>query len=120
MAGTVRARLTVIWEGVSFVSEFVHLHLHSEYSLLDGAARIGDAVAAAAEMGMPALAITDHNGLYGAVRFARAAKEAGVSTIFGAEVTLGQDTKRQAHPDPPGEHLVGQRTPLDISSYQRC
>gem|GEM_PF-3024581 len=48
---------------------FVHLHLHTEYSLLDGAARIKGAVAKAGEMGMPALAITDHGAMYGVVDF---------------------------------------------------
>ncbi len=67
---------------------FVHLHVHSPFSFLDGAARIEDLVKAAASFGMPALAITDHNGLSGAVRFHRTAATAGLKPIIGAEVTL--------------------------------
>ena len=51
------------------MSDFVHLHVHSEYSLLDGLARLDGLAQHAAELGMPALALTDHDGLYGAVRF---------------------------------------------------
>ncbi len=64
---------------------FAHLHLHTEYSLLDGAARIKDVVAAAAADHQPAIAITDHGNLYGAVEFIRTAKEHGVKPIVGME-----------------------------------
>ena len=57
---------------------FVHLHNHTAYSLLDGAGRISDEVARAAELGMPALAITDHGVMYGAVEFYRACKDKGI------------------------------------------
>jgi error-prone DNA polymerase len=67
---------------------FVHLHVHSPFSFLDGAARVDRLVAAAAEYGMPALAITDHNNLSAAVRFHRLATAAGVKPIAGAEVTF--------------------------------
>ena len=59
-------------------SQFVHLHLHTQYSLLDGANRIDDAVKRAAELGMPALAITDHGVMYGAIEFYQKAKKAGI------------------------------------------
>ena len=62
---------------------FVHLHVHSEYSLLDGACRIPDIVAAAAEFGMPAVALTDHGVLYGAMEFYFEAKSKGVKPILG-------------------------------------
>jgi DNA polymerase III subunit alpha len=65
---------------------FVHLHVHSEYSLLDGACRVGDLVTAAAERGMPALALTDHGVLYGALEFYFAAKAKGVKPIIGCEM----------------------------------
>ncbi|HEX9762660.1 MAG TPA: PHP domain-containing protein, partial [Acidimicrobiia bacterium] len=64
---------------------FAHLHLHTEYSLLDGAARVGDVVAAAAADGQPAIAITDHGNLYGAVEFVRTANQVGIKPIVGME-----------------------------------
>jgi len=65
---------------------FVHLHVHSEYSLLDGACRVGDLVSAAAEQAMPALALTDHGVLYGALEFYFAAKAKGIKPIIGCEM----------------------------------
>ena len=65
---------------------FVHLHVHSEYSLLDGACRVGDLVSAAAETGMPALALTDHGVLYGALEFYFAARSKGIKPIIGCEM----------------------------------
>ncbi len=67
---------------------FVHLHLHSPFSFLDGASRIQDLVQAAAGFEMPALAVTDHNNVSAAVRFHQAAMAAGIKPILGAEVTL--------------------------------
>ncbi len=64
---------------------FVHLHVHTEYSMLDGAARLKDLFAAAAELGMPALATTDHGYLYGAFDFYKTAKSYGVKPIIGLE-----------------------------------
>ena len=58
---------------------FAHLHLHTEFSMLDGAARVQDVVARAAELGQPAVAITDHGVLYGVVDFYQAAKSAGIN-----------------------------------------
>ena len=68
---------------------YVELHAHSDHSLLDGVPSPEALVAQAAELGMPALALTDHDALYGAVRFVMAAREAGIKPILGAEVTLG-------------------------------
>ena len=65
---------------------FVHLHVHSEYSLLDGACRVGDLVRAAADAGMPALALTDHGVLFGALEFYFAAKSKGIKPIIGCEM----------------------------------
>ena len=67
---------------------YVELHCHSNFSFLDGASHPEDLARRAAELGYPALALTDHNGLYGIVRFSQAAKEHGVRPIFGAEISL--------------------------------
>ncbi len=67
---------------------FVHLHTHTTFSFGDGACRIPELVMRAAELGMPALAVTDHEGLYGAVRFYQACKAAGIKPIVGVELTV--------------------------------
>jgi DNA-directed DNA polymerase III PolC len=71
--------------------EFVHLHVHSNYSLLQGAFSVQELVEAAAEAGMPAVALTDTNGLYGALFFYEAAREAGIKPILGAEIVYGSE-----------------------------
>jgi len=73
---------------------FVHLHVHSEYSMLDGAARISDLMAGCAEMKMPAVAITDHGNLYGAYEFYKKAKSHGVKPIIGLEAYVTPKTSR--------------------------
>jgi DNA polymerase-3 subunit alpha len=65
---------------------FVHLHVHSEYSLLDGLARLDDLCQYAAQCGMPAVALTDHGQMYGMIKFHRAATDAGIKPIYGCEV----------------------------------
>jgi DNA polymerase-3 subunit alpha len=72
---------------------FTHLHVHTEYSLLDGMCRIPRLVARAKEMGMDSLAITDHGVMYGAIQFYLAAKEAGIKPIIGCEVYVAQDSR---------------------------
>ena len=72
---------------------FVHLHVHSEYSLLDGACRIGELVQRARELEQPAVAITDHGVMYGAVDFYKAAKKAGIKPIIGCEVYVAPRTR---------------------------
>ena len=67
---------------------YVELHCHSSYSFLDGASLPEELAARAAELGYPALALTDHDGVYGSLEFAHAAKDLGVRPITGAEVTL--------------------------------
>jgi DNA polymerase III alpha subunit len=67
------------------------LHCHSNFSLLDGASHPEELVARAGELGMPALALTDHDGLYGAIRFHKAAKASGIKPIIGVELTLDGD-----------------------------
>jgi DNA polymerase III subunit alpha len=78
------------------MSDFVHLHLHSQFSLLDGANRLDDVVAAAAAAGMPAMALTDHGNMFGAIEFYKKAKKAGVKPIVGIEAytTSGRLTDR--------------------------
>ncbi|HMP90735.1 MAG TPA: DNA polymerase III subunit alpha [Kiritimatiellia bacterium] len=76
---------------------FVHLHFHSEYSLLDGANRLDKACARAAELGMSALALTDHGAMYGAIEFIKKAKIAGIKPIIGCEayMSYGRMTERR-------------------------
>lgn len=66
--------------------QFVHLHVHTQYSLLDGASRIKDLVRRAKELGMPAIAITDHGTMYGVIDFYKEAKKQGIKPIIGCEV----------------------------------
>ena len=65
---------------------FVHLHVHSQYSLLDGAIRMKQLVKRAAELGMPSIALTDHGVLYGAVEFYQEAEKSGIRPIIGCEI----------------------------------
>ena len=65
---------------------FVHLHVHSEYSLLDGACRIGSMMDRVQELGQDAIALTDHGVMYGTIDFYRAAKKAGIKPIIGCAV----------------------------------
>lgn len=76
---------------------FVHLHVHSEYSLLEGALRIRDLVEAAETMGMSAVALTDTNALYGAVSFYERAKERGLKPIIGVQLSVAKDADLQAN-----------------------
>ena len=73
------------------MSDFVHLHCHTEYSLLDGAIRIKDLCARAKDYGMPACAITDHGNLFGAAYFYQGCKDFGIKPIFGCEVYVCHD-----------------------------
>src|SRR5437868_8170049 len=75
---------------------YVELHAHSAYSFLDGASQPEELAARAAELGYEALALTDHDGVYGSLEFAHAAKHFGVRAITGAEVTLDIPTKCSA------------------------
>lgn len=87
---------------------FTHLHVHTEYSLLDGAARIRDVIARAAELGMDALAITDHGVMFGVIDFYREAKKQGIKPIIGCEVYTAarRMTDREAMRDKQQGHLV--------------
>jgi DNA polymerase-3 subunit alpha len=77
-------------------AQFVHLHVHSEYSILDGACRIPDLVKRAAELEMPAVSLTDHGSMAGAVQLFKAAKGTGVKPIVGCEVYVADDRRAQA------------------------
>ena len=72
---------------------FVHLHLHTQYSLLDGANRLEDLVDKAKACNMPAMAITDHGNMFGAVEFYLKCKKAGIKPIIGCEVYLAPDSR---------------------------
>ena len=74
---------------------FTHLHLHTEFSMLDGAARVGDVVAAAAADGQPAVGITDHGNMYGVLDFYKAAKAQGVKPIIGTELYQAYDHRTE-------------------------
>jgi error-prone DNA polymerase len=74
------------------MKHYVELHCHSNFSLLDGASHPEDLVSRAAALDMPALALTDHNGLYGAIRFYKACLKANIKPIIGAEMTLENDS----------------------------
>src|SRR3954467_6558611 len=74
-------------------ADFVHLHLHTEYSLLDGACRLDRLMDKAHELKFSALAITDHGVLYGAIDFYKAAREKGVKQIIGCEVYVAPGSR---------------------------
>jgi len=74
-------------------SHFVHLHLHTQYSLLDGAIRFGDLIAKAKEYNMPAVAITDHGNMFGAAEFYLECRKAGVKPLIGCELYLAPDSR---------------------------
>ncbi|HET8968946.1 MAG TPA: PHP domain-containing protein, partial [Gaiellaceae bacterium] len=74
---------------------FVHLHVHSEYSILDGACRVPDLVEKAARLEMPAVSLTDHGSLAGAVQLFREAGKVGVKPIIGCEVYVADDRRSQ-------------------------
>src|SRR6478735_5995125 len=87
-------------------SVYAELHCHTNFSFLDGASHPEELAEEAARLGLAGLAVTDHDGLYGAVRFALAAREHDLPTVFGAELTLGITRPANGEPDPEGEHLV--------------
>src|ERR1700760_4921948 len=84
---------------------YPELHAHSAYSFLDGASAPEELVEEAVRLGLRAIALTDHNGLYGAGRFAEAAVELDMRTVFGAELSLGSESRTE-NPDPAGPHLL--------------
>ncbi|WP_433504174.1 error-prone DNA polymerase [Pseudonocardia halophobica] len=85
---------------------YAELHCHSNFSFLDGASHPEELVERAHELGLEAIGLTDHDGMYGVVRFAEAARELGVRTVFGAELSLGLPAPQNGVPDPEGSHLL--------------
>src|SRR5215469_15091255 len=81
------------------MAEFVHLHLHTDYSMLDGACETRNLVNRVKELGMPAVAMTDHGNIFGAVEFVDAAKEAGVKPIVGCELYICKKDDHRASPE---------------------
>ncbi len=81
---------------------FAHLHVHSEYSLLDGACRVDDLAVFAAQFGLSGLAITDHGVIYGVIPFYKACQKQGVKPIIGCEVYVAPRSRfdREARPTP--------------------
>lgn len=103
-----RPRIRVPAAGAA--TPYAELHAHSHYSFLDGASSPAELVNEARALGLEALALVDHDGLYGAVRFAEAAAEAGLPTVFGTELSLGLSAPQNGVPDPEGSHLVALAT----------
>jgi error-prone DNA polymerase len=91
--------------GVS-TTRYAELHCHSNFSFLDGASHPEELVEEAARLGLEALALTDHDGFYGFVRFAEAARAVGLPTVFGAELTLDLYRTQSGVADPEGAHVV--------------
>src|SRR5512140_185786 len=91
-------------------AQFVHLHLHTDYSMLDGACDVQLLCKRAKELGMPAVAMTDHGNIFGAVHFFNAAKEADIKPILGCELYVCKEEDHRKQP-PPGQsytynHLI--------------
>src|SRR5688572_2008181 len=84
---------------------YAELHCHSNFSFLDGASHPEELAEEAARLGLDALALTDHDGFYGVVRFAEAAAAVGLPTVFGAELSLGLTAPQNGAADPEGTHL---------------
>ena len=90
------------------MNRFVHLHVHTEYSLLDGANRIKDLIARTKELGMDSIAITDHGVMYGVIEFYKQAKKAGIKPIIGCEVYTARRSRldKQVNVDSNYGHLI--------------
>ena len=91
------------------MKEFVHLHLHSQYSLLDGTIKIKDLVRKVGELRMPAVAVTDHGGMMGTIDFYESAKQAGIRPIIGCEIYVAPGSrheKKPSHGEEKPYHLI--------------
>jgi error-prone DNA polymerase len=88
------------------IVDYAELHCHSNFSFLDGASQPEELAEEAARLGLTGLAITDHDGFYGVVRFSEAARANGLHTIFGAELSLGLPGPQNGEADPAGAHLL--------------
>ena len=100
---------------------YAELHAHSFFSFLDGVSSPRDMVAEASRLELSALALVDHDGFYGLVQFAEAARAAGLPTVFGAELTLGATKRPNGLTDPEGEHLLAlARGPAGYAKLSRA
>lgn len=100
---------------------YAELHCHSNFSFLDGASHPEELAEEAVRLGLEALALTDHDGFYGVVRFAEAADALGLSTVFGSELTLAAESEITGVPDPGGTHLLFlAKNPKGYASLARC
>ncbi|MDP1793485.1 MAG: PHP domain-containing protein, partial [Acidimicrobiales bacterium] len=77
---------------------FTHLHLHTEFSMLDGAARVNDVVRAAVADGQPAIGITDHGNMYGAIDFYEACRKNGINPVIGFEAYMAGESRFERPP----------------------
>ena len=99
---------------------YAELHCHSTFSFLDGASQPEELAEEAARLDLKALAITDHDGFYGIVRFTEAARAMGLPTVFGAELTIDKLDVSPGQPDPDGSHLlVLARDPVGYAALAR-
>jgi len=100
---------------------FVHLHVHTNFSFGDGACRIDELVATAAEAGMAAVACTDHDGLYGAVRFYQACQKAGIKPIMGVELNVQSvlEADRQAQMGGAGRAPAAPLTVAEMMGFKQ-
>ncbi|BBH66927.1 error-prone DNA polymerase [Actinoplanes sp. OR16] len=87
-------------------TRYAELHCHTNFSFLDGASHPEELAEEAARLGLTGLAVTDHDGFYGVVRFSQAARELSLPTIFGAELSLGLTRSQNGEADPEGAHLL--------------
>src|SRR6266540_1927814 len=90
------------------MAEFVHLHNHTEFSLLDGLSKIKEMVRRAKELNMKAIAITDHGNMYGTINFYKACIEEGIKPIIGAEIYISKRSRhdKEAGVDADSNHLI--------------
>ena len=100
--------------------DFVHLHVHSEFSLLDGLSRIPEMTQRVADQGMPALALTDHGSMYGVIPFHAAAKKAGIKPIIGIEAYVAPRgmADKEGKADAYYHHMILLAT--DYTGYGTC
>jgi error-prone DNA polymerase len=102
-------------------TSYAELHCHSNFSFLDGSSHPEELVEEAVRLGLDALALTDHDGMYGVVRFSQAAGALGLPTVFGAELSLGLDRPQNGVADPTGNHvLVLARDPVGYTRLCRA
>ena len=102
------------------MSDFVHLHLHSQFSLLDGANRLDDVIKAAGEAGMPAVALTDHGNMFGAIEVYNKARAAGIKPIIGMEAYVAQGSRLDRTPGRRGAATTWSSSPRTRPATATC